>query len=617
MSNKKDPVDTLRQLIQHRTYGKTKSDGTKETVSETIARCEQMHVDKFSSQVEPTIVDAFTQVYDGRVVPSMRTFQFAGQPILNANARAYNCAFSALTKWQDFGDLFYLLMCGCGTGYSVQKHHVAQLPVIDVTGASLGTGEKFYVEDDKEGWADAAVALLYDPSIEFDTSKVRKKGEPLSSGGTASGPEALVKALAEIRTILHRAHGRKLRPIEAHDIMCHIADGVVVGGVRRAALISLFNADDQEMLNCKTGMWWESNPQRARSNNSAVLVRDHPHFSVKLAEVLDTSIASGCGEPGISLTNNKDLGYNPCHEISLKDGQLCNLTEVNVAACDTKEEFIAAVTAATVIGTLQASYTDFTYIQPKWKINCEEEALLGVSLTGQAQKWSELTTWLQEIDINELVTSVNDRTALLLGINPAARITTTKPSGSTSAWLGTTSGIHAAHSSYFIRRVRVDKSDPIVFLLSDSSFVEPDLFNPDNVIISIPIAAPDAITRESETALELLERCSLIYNKWIKQGHVTGDNTHNVSLTVSYKPEEAEDIKTWMLANSDNWAGISLLPFDGGSYVQAPFETISEDIYRLLKAAFDIPDLTDADYTGRIDERLGEVSCDANGCEIT
>ncbi len=607
------PIDTLRQLVHFRTYAQTKEDGKKESVRETIDRCAAMHVKKYP-ELESIIQTSFNEVREGRCVPSMRTLQFGGDAIERAHARAYNCSFAALTSWDDFADLFYLLMCGTGAGYSVQRRHVEQLPVIDY---ELGLGDVYIVPDSKEGWSDALKVILNKPSTELDVHLVRRKGSFLSSGGTASGPEALLKTVAETKAILRRANGRKLRPIEAHDIMCHVADGVVVGGVRRAALLCLFDAFDKEMLTCKHGMWWETNPQRARANNSAVINRDEPKFDTILKDTLAMMFASNCGEPGISLTNNNDMGFNPCHEISLRDGQLCNLTEVNVAACKNKEEFLRAVQAATVIGTIQAAYTNFSYIQPKWRKNCEEEALLGVSLTGQAQKWTELQEWLADDKaIEEATVETNKAMAATLGINPAARIMTTKPSGSTSAWLGTTSGIHAAHSNYFIRRVRVDVGDPIAKKLAGSSFVEPDIFNSDNVVVSIPIAAPTAITREQETAVELMERAKFIQHKWIKRGHISGDNSHNVSLTVSYKPEEIEAVKKWMVDNADSWAGISLLPYDGGTYSQAPFEEISEDVYRLLSASFDIPDLSEVDFSGTIDERLGEMACAGGACEI-
>lgn len=608
----KQPIETLKQIVQQRTYSQTKDNGLKESRLETIRRAKAMHQGNFPD-LTVTIEGAFKEAEAERVVGSMRTWQFGGTAINITNERAYNCAFAALTKWEDYSDLFYLLMCGTGAGYSVQRRHIEKLPVIDY---NQGLGDIFIVPDTKEGWADALKTVLYNPSTELDVHLVRRKGAALSSGGTASGPEALLKTIAEIKAILRRADGRKLRPIECHDVMCHVASGVVVGGVRRAALICLFDYDDDEMLRSKHGMWWETNPQRARANNSAVLDRNDQKFKENLESVLDMTFASNCGEPGISLTNNPDMGYNPCHEIALKDGQLCNLTEINVAACNSKEEFENAAIAATVIGTMQAAYTDFKYLQPKWRKNCEDDALLGVSLTGQAQKWVELKEWLADGSIVDTMYNINVEIAGKLGIRPAARITTTKPSGSTSAWLGTTSGIHAAHSEYYIRRVRVDVSDPVGQVLSGSKFVELDKFNAENYVVSIPVAAPDAITRAEETAVELMERSKFIYNSWIMPGHQEGDNTHNVSLTVSYKQEEIEEVKAWMIENSDSWAGISLLPYDGGTYSQAPFEEISEDVYRLLAKNFDIPDLSDVDYTGTTDERLGELSCAGGSCEI-
>lgn len=607
-------VDFLKQLVQNRTYAEVTPAGVKESRTETINRCADMHVRKFP-HLETEIRDAFRWVHAGKVVGSMRSFQFGGVGIERDNARIFNCAYAAITTWRDFSDLFYLLMCGTGTGYSVQRHHIATLPQVEY---EKGVGEVFIVEDTKEGWCDSVLKVLQNPSTELDVHKVRRKGAPLSTGGTASGPEALLKSVSEIRAILRRADGRKLRPIECHDIMCHIADGVVVGGVRRAALIALFDANDNEMLTCKHGLWWETNPQRARANNSAVLLRDDAVFKQTLERVLGMTIASNCGEPGILLSNNKDLGTNPCCEISLKSRQLCNLSEVNVSACEDHADFLGAVEAATIIGTIQATYTDFKYIHDDWKVNVEDEALLGVSLTGQAEKWPELQEWLSDEHHTALTIRTNREWAAKLDINSSARINTVKPSGSTSAWLGTTSGIHAAHAKYFIRRVRVGTDDPIAKLLEGTAFSEPDKFNEANVVVSIPIATPDAITRQSETALELLERAKFVYQNWVRNGHVSGDNTHNVSLTVSYKPEETDEVVKWMVDNSDSWAGISLLPYDGGSYTQAPFEEISEDVYRVLVAAFDLPGLDSADYSGTQDGRIGELACSGPmGCEIT
>lgn len=377
-------------------------------------------------------------------------------------------------------------------------------------------------------------------------------------------------------------------------------------------MISLFDCDDNEMLSAKSGMWWEYAPQRARANNSALILRDE-NVAKNIRRVMQFMYDSGAGEPGIALTNNLDMGGNPCFEIALNDGQLCNLTEVNVAACNNVEEFLHAVEQATLIGTLQASYTSFEYLQPKWRETCEREALLGVSLTGQAQKWTELESWLKHPRLRTCVQDTNRQIAELIGINPSARITTTKPSGTTSAWLGTTSGIHAAHSNYYIRRVRVDISDPIAKLVKDCAFVEPDVFNPENLVVSIPIASPDAITRKEESAIDLMERAKYIHTHWISIGHIEGDNTHNVSLTVSYTPEEKEKIIEWLIENNKSWAGISFLPYDGGTYRQAPFEEITEDCYSLLRRAFDLPDLSEANYINTLDERLGELACAGGG----
>lgn len=319
------------------------------------------------------------------------------------------------------------MMNGVGTGYSVQKQHISQLPVI-----SKGNSGVFTVEDSKEGWADGIKYLLGNPKLRFDASQIRPKGSPISAGGTASGPESLLEAYERIRSVLTPAIGRKLTPLECFDIMCHIADVVVVGGVRRAATIALFDSDDEEMLNSKSGEWYIENPQRARANISAVVDKNNRNYKEIIRDILNVTFASGSGEPGVFLTNNTDLGTNPCAEISLKARGLCNLSEINVAACSNREEFLSAVKSATALGTLQASYTHFNYLNREWRKNNEAEALLGVSLTGQAENWDLLT----KENLNDgarLAVQTNLDWAELLEINPAARITTTKPSGTTSA----------------------------------------------------------------------------------------------------------------------------------------------------------------------------------------
>ncbi len=616
-----DGRQILGDLVHYRTYAAVKEDGRKENRGEVISRVREMHQRRFPDLAEE-IAKAFEEVDEGRVVPSMRTMQFGGSPVEKSNARSYNCAFAALTTWKDFSDLFWLLMNGVGVGYSVQSHHVNQLPKIRKPSYHRSV---YDVPDSSEGWADGLAVLLENPFVMFDTSQVRPKGAPLSTGGTASGPESLVEMYEKVRVVLLNALDRKLSPLECFDIMCHVSDLVVVGGVRRAATIALFDADDEEMLTSKHGKWWKTNSQRARANISAVLVRDDPDFEPKLRNILDKCFESHCGEPGISLTNDRDWGFNPCHEIALRDGQLCNLTEINAAACQTEAQFLRACKSAAVIGTLQASYTDFDYLAPKWKKNCEEEALLGISMTGQAQNWELLTEELCDRG-ERFARAMNERWSKLIGINRAARLTTTKPSGNTSAWWGTSSGIHAAHSPFFLRRMRVDRKDAfgkyLIWLYGEAeaesnSFVESDATNPEDIIVTVPVHMPDAIYREDESAVDLLERAKHIYQHWVKPGHRSGANTHNVSLTVTYRPEEQEAVADWMSENREYWAGISLLPYDGGRYIQSPFEEITEEEFvAWLDKVPAAVDFSAIDFRGQSDERLGELACTGGACEV-
>ena len=435
-------LNLLKDIVHYRTYAMTLEDGRKETRSQTIERNCAMHVQSFPTHAAE-IREAYAQVQAGRVVPSMRSLQFAGAAIAKSHARIYNRAYTPLEGFQDFAELFFLLMNGCGVGFSVQRRHIRHLPLV-----APPTKESYmHVEDNKEGWCDSLLALLSSPGTRFDYADIRAHGAPLSTGGTASGPVPLRRAHDHVRSILLKAVGRRLRPIECHDIVCHVADAVVVGGVRRAALISLFDADDIEMLGSKSGDWWVVNPQRARANNSAVIERGISSFDRVLGDILSQCFDNGTGEPGVSLSwDPLGYGYNPCHEIALTNRQMCNLTEVNVAACRNERDFLKAVRAATVIGTLQASYTDFQYLSRDWKTNCEREALLGVSLTGLAENWALVADPTSLRKGAELMLQKNALWAARLGIARAARIGCVKPSGTTSAFLGTTSGIHAAHA---------------------------------------------------------------------------------------------------------------------------------------------------------------------------
>jgi ribonucleoside-triphosphate reductase (thioredoxin) len=521
-----------------------------------------------------------------------------------------NCAYTTIETFQDFSEIFYVLMCGTGMGYSVQRHHTNKLPDIP-----QGEPGRFKIPDDKEGWADSVRVLLENPKVEFDYSGIRPKGAKLSTGGTASGPSALQLLHDRMRTILKDK--KQLTPLMVHDIVCCIADGVVVGGVRRAALISLFDPDDNEMLSCKHGSWWESAPWRGRANNSAVINRNSINAGHLFDYVMTACFNSNAGEPGIYWTNHEDWGTNPCCEIALQPKQMCNLTEVNVAACKTYQELTEAVQAAAILGTLQASYTNFTYLDPRWQKNCNEEALLGVSLTGLGEKWELVEHGPSLKFLSHLVGATNKLWADKIGIKASARQTCVKPSGTASAYFGTTSGIHAAHAEYYIRRVRIDTDHPLAAYLArelPEKYIKKDQFNPDNWVVSIPVKMEGAILRDEESPIALMERAKHIAREWVSTGHITGKNAHNVSMTVSYKEEEKEQVLDWMWENRDFYNGISLLPFDESSYVQMPFETIDEKTYRSMLKGFPQLDLSQVNYGSMEDDRQNEAACAGGQC---
>jgi ribonucleoside-triphosphate reductase (thioredoxin) len=575
----------LSNLVHYRTYAKyLPTEMRRETREETIFRNAAMHIRKFP-ELENEIKRAYEQVYAGRVVPSMRSMQFAGEAIERRNNRMYNCSYLHLTSFKDFADLFYMSMSGAGVGFSVRKHHIGQIPLV-----RDGFIESPYViEDSAEGWCDSLIKLFENTDIQFDYTRIRPMGSALSTGGTASGPKALVKMHAHVRAILRKAIGRQLTSFECHRIACLIADCVVVGGVRRGALISLFDYDDKEMLFCKAGNWWEKYPELARANNSATVRKDDPDFAAKAESVIQACFDGGQAEPGLSLTNDDDGGFNPCHEIALKNRGVCNLTEINAAMCFSREDWMLAVEAATIIGTLQASYTDFSYVHEDWKRNADAEALLGVSITGQAENQQILTVENLR-DGAKFAVGVNQLWAQKLGINPAKRITTTKPSGTSSSWLGTTAGIHAGHATRYLRRVRMDKFSHLAKALMKRfpAFVVDDPFNQEDIVMQIPVEMYDTcLLRSQETAVQCLERMKRIYDHWIVPGHVDGDNTHNVSLTINYHEHEKEAIKQWMIANRDSYYGISLIPYDGGDYKYLPYsQPPHPEVFEILKKSF-------------------------------
>ena len=400
-----------------------------------------------------------------------------------------------------------------------------------------------------------------------------------------------------------------------HDIVCHIADAVLAGGIRRAALISLFSADDEEMIACKSGNWWETNPQRGRANNSAALMR-HKVTKEFFMDLWKRVELSGAGEPGIYLTNDKDWGTNPCCEIALRPFQFCNLCEVNASDLESQEDFEARVTAAAFIGTLQAGYTEFHYLRPIWQRTTEKDALIGVSMTGIG---SGAVLGYDMKAAAKVVKEENARVAELLGINKSARTTTVKPAGTTSLTLGTSSGIHAWHNDYYIRRVRVGKNESIYDYLATNhpTLVEDDYFRPhDTAVISVPQMAPEGAIVRTESPFQLLDRIKKVHLEWVKPGHRTGNNTHNVSATVSLKDGEWDLAGEWMWREREHYNGLSVLPYNGGSYTQAPFEDCTKEVYEEMMKSLENVDLTKVIELTDETELKENLACSGGACEI-
>jgi ribonucleoside-diphosphate reductase alpha chain len=556
------------------------NENRRETWEELVTRNLNMHIKKYPDLREE-IENAYQFVYDKKVLPSMRSLQFGGKPIEISPNRVYNCAYLPINDLRAFSETMFLLLGGTGVGYSVQKHHVDELP--EIRKPNNSRTRRFVIADSIEGWADAVKALMKtyfqgSSKLRFDYSDIRPKGARLvTSGGKAPGPQPLKECLVKIEGILsEKENGTKLSTLEVHDIVCHIADAVLAGGIRRAALISLFSADDDDMIACKSGAWWEENPQRGRANNSAVLMR-HKISKDFFMDLWKRVELSGAGEPGIYFSNDKDWGTNPCCEIALRPFQFCNLCEVNASDIESQEDYEARVRAAAFIGTLQASYTDFHYLRPIWQRTTEKDALIGVSMTGIG---SGTVLNYDMKSAAKIVKEENERVANILGINKSARCTTVKPAGTTSLTLGTASGIHAWHNDYYIRRIRVGKNESIYSYLQENhpELIEDEYFSPHTTaVISIPQRAPkDAILR-TESPFQLLERVKRVATEWIKPGHRTGNNTHNVSATISLREHEWDSAGTWMWENRQYYNGLSVLPFSDHTYKQAPFEDCTHE----------------------------------------
>lgn len=655
----------------------------RELFTEVCTRYENMMVEKFP-HISGEVIKNMNLVRDKKVLPSMRGMQFAGAAIEKNESRVYNCAYLPVDNYAGFAETMFLLLGGTGVGYGVQKHQVDKLPSIK---KPIGD-QKFIIEDSIEGWADAVKHLMKSylggkkVKPRFDYSAIRQKGERLvTAGGKAPGPDPLRVCLQNIEAILNRFEdGERLRPIDCHDIECHIADAVLSGGIRRAAMISLFSRDDQDMLKSKSSSvpskilrkehptftdaaglqidyskysldieqygvvyknvilrkdkasgefwdlvqyendhtfgWWVCNPQRGRANNSVVLPRNEVS-EIEWQCIWEIIKDSGSGEPGVYWTNNIDWGTNPCCEIALKPFQFCNLTELNGALINSQDELNEMATAGSFLGTLQAAYTDFHYLRPKWRETTEKDALIGVGITGIA------SGGIHSLDLEMAAKHAmdeNERVAKLLGINKASRVTTVKPSGTTSCVLGCSSGIHSWHDHYYIRRMQLNGAEALVpYLLKNHPEIIKDYEAiPGSYVLEFPQKAPEgAITRNDETALEFLERVNQVNNAWVRKGHRQGDNANNVSCTVSIQQEEWKEVGKWMWDMRDTYNGISVLPYNGGTYKQAPFETITKEKYEEMVqhlTSIDLSQVIEADDNTVLND---QIACAGGACEIS
>lgn len=608
---------------------------------ETVGRYKKMLVNKYGN-LEAEIESNGQYILDKLILPSMRAMQFAGVAMEVNNARGYNCAYLPIDNYHSFSETMFLLLGGSGVGYSVQKQHIAQLPEIK----RPTKFRRYLIQDSIIGWADSIKELMKaffrgTPQPNFDYRDIREKGARLvTAGGKAPGPEPLKICHAHILAVLERKEtGERLTSLEAHDILCHIANAVLAGGIRRSAMISLFSHDDEEMLTCKYGDWFELNEQRGRANNSAVLVRGEINKE-EFDDLWKRIEASGCGEPGVYWTNDRELGTNPCCEISLMAYQFCNLCEINVDNILSQEDLNNRARVAAFFGTIQASFTDFHYLRPIWKKTTEKEALLGIGMTGIG------SGKILQYDLKEacvVAMEENVRMANVLGINPAARVTTVKPSGTTSCVLGCSSGIHAWFAEYYIRTVRFSLGEDISswLMVNHPELCEVDILRPkDTLCVRIPIKAPKGSILRYESALDTLERVKKFSTQWVKMGHRSGDNTNNVSATIyinkermyyrgktlrlldSYNPldpsfkNEWEAVGEWMWENKEFYNGLSVLPFDGGTYSQAPFEEIDKEEYERR-----VEHLTDLDLSKiiELDDNVNFTAiaaCAGGQCEI-
>ncbi len=607
----------------------------RENWTETINRYldfMQSHLkDKFNYDMTHVRGRLFDSIHDLKVMPSMRAVMTAGKALERDNTCGYNCSFLPIDDPKAFDEAMFILLCGTGVGFSVERQFINQLP--EVPDKLFESETVVFVKDSKEGWAKSfrqLIALLYSGEIpKWDVSRVRPAGSPLKTfGGRSSGPGPLVELFKFTVKIFKQARGRKLTSLECHDIMCKIGEVVVVGGVRRSAMISLSNLSDDRMRHAKSGAWWEANPQRALSNNSAVY-NEKPDVGIFMEEWL-ALYNSKSGERGVfnreacqkiaKRNGRRDsdqlFGTNPCSEIILRPYGFCNLTEVVIRDSDTLEDIKNKIEIAAILGTFQSTLTDFPYLRKIWQKNAEEERLLGVSLTGiydnlLFNQFDDVRLDSRLEELREHAIAINASIAGTLGISPSAAITCVKPSGTVSQLVDSASGIHPRHAKYYIRRVRADNKDPLTQFMKDNGVPwEPDVMKPDSTtVFSFPMKAPDgAAIRDDIDAIKHLELWLKYQNSWCE---------HKPSVTINVKEEEWPRVGAWVYDHFDSMSGVSFLPHDGGSYRQAPYEEITEDLYEAMLPT--IP--TELDWDSLLEmedvtEGVQQLACSAGGCEI-
>ena len=624
-------MDQYQSFIHKSRYARwLEEEGRRETWEETVKR----YIDFFKEREQlddESGEEIYNAIHAMEVMPSMRCMMTAGEALKRDNVAGFNCSYLHIDHPRAFDELMYVLMCGTGVGFSVERNFITKLP--EVAETFHKTSSTIVVSDSKLGWASAfreLIAMLYAGKLpQWDMSRVRPAGARLKTfGGRASGPEPLIDLFQFCVGVFQKSAGRKLTSIECHDICCKIADIVVVGGVRRSALISLSNLSDNRMAKAKSGQWWESEGQRRLANNS-VAYTEKPDFEAFLSE-MHTMYDSKAGERGIfsrvaaqkiAARNGRrdadqDFGTNPCSEIILRSNEFCNLSEVVVRADDTLETLKKKVRLATIIGTLQSTLTDFRYLRVRWKRNTEEEALLGVSLTGIMDHYllskvsPDLEKWLTEM--REVAVETNKEWAEKLGVNQSVAITCVKPSGTVSQLVDSASGIHPRFSEQYIRRVRSDKKDPLAEYMTNAGFsVEKDVMNDSTVVFSFPVKSPKgSVTVKQVGAMEQLELWKAYQEHWCE---------HKPSVTIYYTDSEFLQVSQWIWDNFDMCSGISLLPTSDHIYQQAPYEAIEEDEYDRLVAA--MPKNIDWENLSQFeseDNTTGsqELACVGGACEI-